>query len=131
MMKKRYSITLNENQLFLISRCIEDIHRFVCGDTSLNNTASTIGFSKEARKKINELHNIVTPELISGESYDWAGNGCKNTAQKKFIAQTYYLYREILHQIALANKSNNVYFSPTLRCKDSGDVINIITWKEK
>ena len=95
-MSRKYTITLNEEQLMLVSSCVEDIHRFLCGDY---------------------------------QEYDWAGNGCPDEAQRRMIAQTYYLYREMRHQYTLANNHNNVYTSPTLTCEDSGEPIRI-TWDE-
>lgn len=127
---KKYTVTLNEEQLMLIANCLDDLHRFACGDTELMQTSLALDLSNDSRRKLHDLHDIVTPELDSGQSYDWAGNGCKNETQRKFIAQTYYLYREMLHQVALANNWNNVYSSPTLRCEDSGEEI-AVTWKEK
>lgn len=127
---KKYTVTLNEEQLMLISNCLEDLHRFACGDTRLGNTSLVLNQSSKVCDRLSDLHDTVTPELDRGQSYDWAGNGCKNEGQRKFIAQTYYLYREMLHQVALANKWNNVYSSPTLTCEDSGGEITV-TWKEK
>ena len=35
---KKYRITLTEEQLRLIADCVEDCHRFACGQTELWNT---------------------------------------------------------------------------------------------
>lgn len=120
---KHYTITLNEEQMLLVSHCIEDIHRFLCGDTELYFATSVLDGRKEVRARLRE----ITPN--GGEGYDWAGNGCKNPRQKKMIAGTYYLYREMLHRYNEANKRENVYSSPTLRCKDSGEFVEI-SWEE-
>lgn len=120
---KRYTITFNEEQMLLVSHCIEDIHRFLCGDTELYFATSVLDGRKEVRAR---LRGIVPN---GGEGYDWAGNGCGNAAQKKLIAETYYLYREMLHRYNVANGRENVYSSPTLRCKDSGEPIEI-SWEE-
>lgn len=77
------------------------------------------------RKKLQFLHSLVTPGLGRGTSYDWSGSGCPNEEQRKFIAQSYYLYREIYHQHNLAEGIDNVYTSETLRCKDSGESIQV------
>lgn len=127
---KKYTVTLNEEQLMLIANCLDDLHRFACGDTELMQTSLALNLSNDARRKLHDLHDIITPELDIGQCYDWAGNGCKNEWQRKFIAQTYYLYREMLHQVALVNKWNNVYSSPTLRCEDSGEEIIITLDKQ-
>ncbi len=127
---RKYTITLTEEQMLLISHCIEDIHRFLGGDTELSYTISALDNWKELRDNLKDLHPLVTPELDWSSNYDWAGNGCPNENQRKLIAQTYYLYREMLHQYNLANNIHNVYSSPTLRCKDSGEPIKI-TWEDK
>lgn len=129
---KKYSITLNEEQLRIISMCVEDIHRFLSGDTRLSNTALVLPHKRGMvmRSKLEELKEIVTPNLSSGEEYPWSGVGCEEEEQRKMIAKTYYIYREILHSLAVSNKVDNVYSSETLRCNESGDDI-IITWKDE
>ena len=119
-MSRKYTITLNEEQLMLVSSCIEDIHRFLCGDTDLSNTVSVLDV-KDRR---------ALQERLRGQEYDWAGNGCPDEAQRRMIAQTYYLYREMLHKYMLANNYKNVYTSPTLTCEDSGEPIKI-TWEDE
>ncbi len=128
-MSRKYTITLNEEQLMLVSSCVEDIHRFLCGDTELRNATSVLEKRNEARHRLEWVKPFVTPELKLGRDYDWAGNGCPDEAQRRMIAQTYYLYREMLHKYMLANNYKNVYSSPTLTCEDSGEPIKI-TWKE-
>lgn len=129
---RHYTITLNEEQLMLVSSCVEDIHRFLCGDTDLSNTVSVLDVKdrRALQERLRQLKPYVTPELRSGQEYDWAGNGCPNKAQRRMIAQTYYLYREMLHKYTLANNYNNVYTSPTLTCEDSGEPIKI-TWEDE
>lgn len=128
---RHYTITLNEEQLMLVSSCIEDIHRFLCGDTELCNATAALDVKDRnvLQKRLEQLKPLVTPELLFYQEYDWAGNGCPNEAQRRMIAATYYLYREMLHQYTLANNYNNVYSSPTLTCEDSGEPIKI-TWEE-
>ena len=49
---RHYTITLNEEQLMLVSSCIEDIHRFLCGDTELcggNCEASSMNCNRLSR----------------------------------------------------------------------------------
>lgn len=126
---RKYTITLNEHQFMLIIKCLEDISRFLSGQTELYFTSELTDNSRELRQKLKELKPLVTPGLEPNESYDWAGNSCCNLNQQKAIAETYYLYREMLHQYVTARKMQNVYSSPTLRCKDSGEPIKI-TWEE-
>ena len=44
---KKYRITLTEEQLMLVANCVEDCHRFICGQTDLHNTISHIEEFKE------------------------------------------------------------------------------------
>ena len=130
-MSRKYTITLTEEQLMLVSTCVEDIHRFLCGDTTLRYATSVLDVkdSNVLQKRLEQLKPLVTPELLLYQEYDWEGNGCPDEAQRRMIAQTYYLYREMRHRYTLANRHNNVYTSPTLTCEDSGEPITI-TWDE-
>lgn len=121
---KKYQITLTEDQMMLIAQCVEDCHRFAAGQTGLYNVLQSIDMEDYSlRKKLQDLHFLVTPCLGRGANYDWSGSGCPNEAQRKFIAQSYYLYREIYHQHN--EEMDNVYSSKTLRCADSGEPIKI------
>lgn len=40
MKDKIYQITLTSEQMMLISRCVEDCHRFVAGQCELHNTVN-------------------------------------------------------------------------------------------
>ena len=130
-MDKKYQITLNERQLRLISFCVEDIHRFMGGQMELSNCTSILDNRRLIQGKLNECYNLVVPELASkygyGASYGWNGGDCPNEHQRKFLAESYYLYREILHFLVKKNSNSewNVYNSPTLTCEDSGEPIEI------
>ena len=104
----------------LIDGCVEDCHRFACGQTELWHTSSQFDSKNRAelRTQLQNLQSLVTPELGRGASYDWAGNGCEDLFQRKFIAKTYAIYREILHKVV----NNGVYASPTLRCDEGGEL---------
>ena len=125
---RKYTITMTEEQLLLASNCIEDIHRFLAGQTELCHSTVTLDNWSELQGVLKQLHPLVTPGLPPNASYGWDGMHCPNELQRKMIAATYYLYREMLHQYYLANKKQNVYTGETLRCKDSGEPI-IITWE--
>lgn len=127
---RHYTITLDEEQLLLVSSCIEDIHRFLCGDTELRGATSVLKDGHALQEHLKQLQPLVTPCLDFGAQYCWSGSGCPNKAQKRMIAETYYLYREILHKVTIANGRNNVYSSPTLRCEDGGGPIRI-TWEDE
>lgn len=123
---KKYQITLTEEQLMLMARCVEDCSRFAAGQTELYNVLQSIDmYDFSLRKKLQDLQPLVTPCLGRGASYDWSGSGCPNEEQRKFIARSYYLYREIYHQHNLAEGIDNVYTSETLRCKDSVESIQV------
>lgn len=131
-MSRKYTITLTEEQMMLISACIEDIHRFLCGDMTLSHATAVLDVKDRntLHKRMEQLKPLITPRLLLYQEYDWAGNGCPNDAQRKMIAQTYYLYRKMLHQYTMANNYDNVLSSPTLTCEDSGEPITI-TFKEE
>ena len=118
---KKYRITLTEEQLMLIANCVEDCHRFICGQTDLHNTISRIESSdkrNKLRRRLWLLPRFINPELPPNASYDWAGTGCKDEHQRKFIAKTYAIYREILHKVV----NNGVYKYPTLTCEEGGEL---------
>lgn len=124
---KKYQITLTEEQLMLMARCVEDCSRFAAGQTELSNTLIFIDKYPhfELRRGLQDLQPLVTPGLGRGASYGWNGSHCPCEEQRKFIAQSYYLYREIYHQHNLAEGIDNVYTSETLRCADSGETIQV------
>lgn len=124
---KKYRITLTEEQLMLISKCVEDCHRFAAGQTELWNTTSAFIMKdwEELRDRLQDLQPLVTPELGKGAYYKWSGGGCTNEHQRKFIAKTYPIYREILHFFAVKNGWDNIYSSDTLTC-DEGLPLPII-----
>lgn len=122
---KKYQITLNEHQLKLISDCLEDLSRFMAGQTTLWHTTSLLENYKNLSNKLEDLKPLVTPELERYASYGWTGSDCPNEYQKKFIAETYYIYRTILYALHKDDNDWNVYKSPSLRCENSGDIIDI------
>lgn len=126
-MSGKYQMTLTEEQIMLIANCVEDCHRFACGETELWNTIASMNGHGELRAKMKELHDFAVPELSANQYYDWAGSGCKNKIQKKFIAMTYAIYREIIHNVVNAG----VYKSHTLTCKEGGTPPRIDEVNEK
>ena len=129
--EKKYQIELSETQLKLIADCVEDCHRFASGQTELHNTAAHSTMEndnyRELSDALRELHYLVTPELPYNASYGWNGFHCPHEVQRKFIAQTYPTYREILHFFACQQKDNdwNTYRSETLTCEEGGMPIKI------
>lgn len=98
----------------------------------LFNTATMLEHKNfmELRDKLNELKPLVTPQLGVGECYGWDGGNCPNKNQRKFLAETYYIYRETLHKLTDPKDTWNVYTGETLRCADSGEPITIKEMQE-
>lgn len=130
MSERKYKIELTEHQLMLMAQCVEDCHRFIAGQMELDNSTSILKSYCELKDKLRELQPLVTPLLEQNASYGWSGGGCPDDNQRRFIAETYYLYREIYHKITVErNKTKdlgfNVYLGETLRCGESGEPIKI------
>lgn len=130
MKEKKLRIELTEHQLRLIANCVEDCHRFIGGQMELSNSTACLDNYHTLSKKLNELQPLVTPQLERGASYGWNGGSCPNHKQRKFLAETYYLYREIYHQLTLEAAKHrymdwNVYLGETLTCDESGEPIKV------
>lgn len=125
----KYTLEVTEEQLRLIANCVEDCSRFMSGQTELWHMTSNLENYSELRDKLNELKPLVTPELSYNASYGWSGSGCPNKHQRKIIAMSYAIYREILHRLAVDNQkegdSYNVYLGATLTCEEGGELPKI------
>ena len=130
MKEKKWRIELNDKQLRLIANCVEDCHRFIGGQMELSNSTSCIKHGRHLGEELSTLQAFVTPLLERGASYGWNGGSCPDDNQRRFIAETYYLYREIYHQLTLEAAKHkdmdwNVYLGETLTCKESGEPIKV------
>ena len=130
MKEKKWRIELTEHQLRLIANCVEDCHRFICGQMVLSNSTACLKHYRELSEELDKLQPLVTPLLGPGVSYGWNGGSCPDDNQRRFIAETYYLYREIYHQLILDMSKNknmycNVYLDETLTCDESGEPIKV------
>lgn len=130
MKQKKWRIELTNHQLILIANCVEDLHRFIAGQTELSNSTACLKHYLEISEELGKLQPLVTPLLEHGASYGWNGSSCPDKLQRKFIAETYYLYREIYHQLMLDMSKNkdmycNVYLDETLTCSESGEPIKV------
>ena len=130
MKEKKWRIELTEHQLRLLANCVEDCHRFIGGQMELSNSAVCLEHHLELSDELGKLQPLVTPHLCRGASYGWNGGSCSNEDQRKFLAETYYLYREIYHQLTLEDAkyqdmSWNVYSGETLTCNESGEPIKV------
>ena len=130
MKENKWRIEITEHQLMLMAKCVEDCHRFIGGQMELSNSTACLEDYRIVREKLAELQPLVTPRLGRGASYGWNGGGCPNEDQRKFLAETYYLYREIYHQVTLDEAKHrgmswNVYLGETLTCDESGEPIKV------
>ena len=96
----------------------------------LSNSTACLKHYRELSEELDKLQPLVTPELGRGAAYSWDGGFCPNEHQRKFIAETYYLYREIYHQLTLdaakhKDMGYNVYLGETLTCSESGEPIKV------
>ena len=128
--EKKWRIELNEHQLRLIANCVEDCHRFIAGQMGLSNSTACLKHYRELSEELDKLQPLVTPELGRMAAYSWDGGTCPDDNQRKFIAETYYLYREIYHQLTLEAAKHkdmgcNVYLGKTLTCDESGEPIKV------
>ena len=96
----------------------------------LSNSTACLKHGRHLGEELGTLQAFVTPLLERGASYGWNGGSCPDDNQRKFIAETYYLYREIYHQMTLEAAKHkdmgwNVYLGETLTCSESGEPIKI------
>ena len=130
MKEKKWRIELTEHQLRLIANCVEDCHRFIGGQMEPSNSTACLEHHLELSEELGKLQPLVTPNLGRGASYGWNGGSCPNYNQRRFLAETYYLYREIYHKITLdvakyVDMNWNVYLGDTLTCNESGEPIKV------
>ena len=128
--ENKWRIELTEHQLRLMAQCIEDCHRFIGGQMELSNSTACLKHYRALSDELGKLQTFVTPALGRGSYYGWDGGHCPNEYQRKFLAETYYLYREIYHQLTLETAKHkdmwwNVYLGETLTCDESGEPIKI------
>ena len=96
----------------------------------LSNSTACLKHCRHLGEELATLQPLVTPELGRGAAYSWDGGSCHDDNQRKFIAETYYLYREIYHQLTLETAKHkdmgyNVYLGETLTCSESGEPIKV------
>lgn len=130
-MKKQrlWQITLTEEQMCVLMSAVEDWHRFICGECSMNYATSYIDnpAMHKARDILNnQVKPAMFPELYLGQCYKWCG-GQPNPHMSKDAAISYMIYREIRHQLTLADKPKHysVYEGETLRCGEQGQMIKV------
>ena len=73
MKEKKWRIELTEHQLRLIANCVEDCHRFICGQMELSNSTACLKHYRELSEELDKLQPLVTPELGRRAAYSWDG----------------------------------------------------------
>ena len=128
---KKYTITLTEEQMRLIAEGMEDYHRFLAGECRMMWATQYVRPAQDMHNLRENLemvaHIRMAPNVPYGGSYDWAGNHCPNDHQRKAIAMSYMIYREILHHFAMQRPKEiwNCLQHPTLTCEEQGPLIKI------
>ena len=115
-MSKRYTIELSEEQMRLISDCMDDVSRFAAGQWQLRSTIEEmlrgLPFDEqmkrrnEAEELLRQAKRVLLPDFVDNESF-----GYNST---EFIGNTYQITRTILYQLAKDNDWDNVYSYPAL-----------------
>lgn len=124
---KQYQITVSEEHLHLIADAVEDWHRFLAGQCDMNHATSRLHNYHDVHDAlVDNIEPLIAPHG-RGSSYGWNGSTCPNKHQKKAIAMSYGIFREILHYFAMQRPVQgwNVYQSETLTCEEQGGLIRI------
>lgn len=120
----KYRIELSEEQMILVSNCLEDVSRFASGKCEMRYTIEGMlqGFPfkeqmqrrDEVEKLLKQIKNVLFPDMPNNASKGYNGS--------EFIGNLYQIYRTILHQLAIDNNWNNVYSSPSLPSGNMGTI---------
>ena len=120
----KYRIELSEEQMRLVSFCLEDVSRFASGQLEMGYTIEEmlrgLPFKEKMKRRdeveelLKQLKRILLPDLPDNESKGYNGS--------EFIGNTYQIYRTILHQLTIDNNWNNVYSSPSLPSGNMGTI---------
>ena len=111
---KLYNLVVNEEQLMLISRCVEDCSRFAAGQFEMFNTASYASVDAKYQFDQSKMEEIAKECRKRGLIPALEGGIELSYNATPFIGNTYQIYREILHFFALRKNWNNVYSGRTL-----------------
>lgn len=108
--EKLYNLVVNEEQLRLIAMCVEDCSRFASGQFGLSNTTAYANVGSEYKFDVDEVREIEKMRLMPnlGRASYLKYNSTP------FIGNTYQIYREIYHYLAIKYNWDNVYSSGTL-----------------
>ena len=121
---KKYIIELSEEQMILVSNCIEDISRFASGQVELRYVMEELLKNlprEEYLRRRDEVDGLTSKlKRVLFPNYHTNESGGYNSSE--FIGNTYQIYRTILYQLSKDNNLNNVYSSPALPSGDLGNV---------
>jgi hypothetical protein len=134
---KKYRIELSEEQMRLVSFCLEDVSRFASGQWELRYTIEEmlreLPFDEQMKRRkevevlLKQAKRVLLPEYPDNASKGYDGS--------EFIGNTYQIYRTILHQLAKDNDWNNVYSSSALPSGNLGTIkieeIDVLSGKSK
>ena len=120
----KYRIELSEEQMILVSNCLEDVSRFVSGQCEMRyiieELLQDLPFKEQMKRRdeveslLKQIKNVLFPDMPNNASKGYNGS--------VFIGDTYQIYRTILHQLAIDNNWNNVYSSPSLPSGNMGTI---------
>ena len=116
--EKLYNLVVNEEQLRLIAMCVEDCCRFAAGQFGMSNTTeyANIGtpyeFDTDSVREIEKMQLIPQLSRASYLKYN----------STPFVGNTYQIYREIYHYLAIKYDWNNVYSGCTLPSGNLGTI---------
>lgn len=121
---KKYKIELSEEQIKLVSYCLEDVSRFASGQWEMRYTIEEmlrgLPFDEQMKRRgeVESLLKQVKRVLLP----DYPDNSSKGYNGSEFIGNTYQIYRTILHRLAIDNNWNNVYSSSALPSGNLGTI---------
>ncbi len=119
----KYQLTIDEHQLLMIARAVEDYSRTLGGQAEMTHASMFADAdAQDVRECLLGYNQLMNP---NGEKYGWSGYGCKNEHKRKEIAASFYLYHEILNFYYTERHIDNVYSDGTLTCENSGNPIVI------
>lgn len=113
---KKYRIELSEQQIRLISDCLEDVSRFASGQCEMRFTIEEMlrGLPFDEKMKRRNEAEALLKQVKRVLLPNYPDNASKGYDESEFIGNTYQIYRTILYQLAKDNNWNNVYSSPAL-----------------
>lgn len=119
---KLYNLVVNEEQLRLIAMCVEDCSRFAAGQFGMSNTVVFGNVGTPYEFSMDVMHDIerecckrgLIPALYAGSYLKYNST--------PFVGNTYQIYREILHYLAIKYDWNNTYSSYTLPSGNLGTI---------